>query len=222
MKNNKFIVRPKGYKRLEPSKDSRKIYIYCEGDREDNYFKFFVGLSSNISIISIPSKDGKSDPEKLLESAQADFKNKKYVLDDDEEDDENEDKHDSVWFVIDTDQWGSKITTLRDFCNEQNAPTSVDKWFVTQSNPCFEIWLYYHSYDNKPRTEDIKKYASMKDFVNTVIPGGFDSRKKPALIENAIGNAKKNYKEVNGEPDLYSTEVYKLGELILPFVKSVL
>lgn len=214
MKNNKFIVRPKRYERLEPSKDSRKIYIYCEGDREDNYFKFFVGLSSNISIISIASKDGKSDPEKLLESAKADFENKKYVLDDDQED--------SVWFVIDTDQWGSKITTLRDFCNEQNAPMSGDMWFVTQSNPCFEIWLYYHSYDSKPKTEDIKKYTSMKDFVNTVIPGGFDSRKKPALIENAIGNAKKNYKEVNGGPDLYATEVYKLGELILPFVKSVL
>ena len=42
MKNNKFIVRPKRYERLEPSKDSRKIYIYCEGDREDNYFKFFI------------------------------------------------------------------------------------------------------------------------------------------------------------------------------------
>lgn len=44
----------------------------------------------------------------------------------------------------------------------------------------------------------------MKDFVNTVIPEWFDSRKKPALIENAIENAKKNYEEVNGEPDLYS------------------
>lgn len=213
MKNNKFIVRPKKYERQEPSKDSRKIYIYCEGDREDDYFKFFVGLSSNISIISIPSKDGKSDPKKLLESAEADFKSK-YVLDKEE--------NDSVWFVIDTDQWGSKITTLRDFCKNQNTPIGSDIWFVTQSNPCFEIWLYYHFDASKPNMEDVNKYASMKDFLNAVIPGGFDCRKKPAQIENAIINAEKNYKEVNGEPDLYSTEVYKLGELILPFVKSVL
>lgn len=213
MKNNKFIVRPKRYVRLEPSKDARKIYIYCEGDRENDYFKFFVGLSSNISIISIPSKNGKSDPKKLLESAVVDFENK-YVLDKDE--------NDSVWFVIDTDEWGSKIKILRDFCKKQNTPIGSDIWFVTQSNPCFEIWLYYHFDANKPNLEDVKNHASMKDFVNALISGGFDCRKNPALIENAIINAKKNYNEVNGEPDLYSTEVYKLGELILPFVKSIL
>lgn len=67
MDRNRFIIRPKRYERQEPSKDSRKIYIYCEGsDREYKYFLFFSGLSTNINIIPIPSKEGKTDPEKLM------------------------------------------------------------------------------------------------------------------------------------------------------------
>lgn len=54
-------------------------------------------------------------------------------------------QHDNVWFVIDTDLWGSKITDLRNFCNSQNAGLDNETWFVSQSNPCFEIWLYYQS-----------------------------------------------------------------------------
>jgi hypothetical protein len=219
MEKSKFIIRPKIYERQKPSKDSRKIYIYCEGDRESKYFKFFEGLSSNVSIIPIPSKNGKSDPEKLLESAKADFNgdtacHSRYVLD--------KKQKDSIWFVIDTDQWGDKISTLRDFCKQRNPPQDAPLWFVTQSNPCFEIWLYFHYYNTKPQSKDVKQYSSMKDFVNDVIPGGFDSRKMPAKMEEAINNAKMNFNTINGEPDLYSTEVYKLGETILPFVKSAL
>lgn len=71
---SKYIVRPNRYERKEPSRDSRKIYIYCEGNRREfDYFKFFCGLSSNVNIIPIPSKDGKTDPNKLKESAILDF-----------------------------------------------------------------------------------------------------------------------------------------------------
>lgn len=44
----RYLVRPKRYERKEPSRDSRKIYIYCEGNRREyDYFMFFRGLSSN-------------------------------------------------------------------------------------------------------------------------------------------------------------------------------
>lgn len=217
---NKYLVRSRRYERQEPLRDSRKIYIYCEGNkREFDYFRFFCGLSSNVNIIPIPSKDGKTDPEKLMEAAQEEFGinsdvSPKFTLD--------VSQQDNVWFVIDTDLWGSKITDLRNFCKSQNAGLDNETWYVSQSNPSFEIWLYYHKFSEKPVKNDVDKYSSIKEFVDAQIPGGFDSRKHPALIETAIQNAKATYEEENQVLKLYSTEVFKLGQVILPFVKDIL
>lgn len=217
---NKYLVRSRRYERQEPLRDSRKIYIYCEGNkREFDYFRFFCGLSSNVNIIPIPSKDGKTDPEKLMEAAQEEFGinsdvSPKYTLD--------VSQHDNVWFVIDTDLWGSKITDLRNFCKSQNAGLDNETWYVSQSNPSFEIWLYYHKFSEKPVKNDVDKYSSIKEFVDAQIPGGFDSRKHLAMIEAAIQNAKATYEEENQVLKLYSTEVFKLGQVILPFVKDIL
>lgn len=217
---NKYLVRSKRYERQEPLRDSRKIYIYCEGNkREFDYFRFFCGLSSNVNIIPIPSKDGKTDPEKLMEAAREEFGinsdvSPKFTLD--------VSQQDNVWFVIDTDSWGSKITDLRNFCKSQNAGLDNETWYVSQSNPSFEIWLYYHKFSEKPVKNDVDKYSSIKEFVDAQIPGGFDSRKHPAMIEAAIQNAKATYEEENQVLKLYSTEVFKLGQVILPFVKDIL
>lgn len=217
---NKYLVRSRRYERQEPLRDSRKIYIYCEGNkREFDYFRFFCGLSSNVNIIPIPSKDGKTDPEKLMEAAQEEFGinsdvSPKFTLD--------VSQQDNVWFVIDTDSWGSKITDLRNFCKSQNAGLDNEAWYVSQSNPSFEIWLYYHKFSEKPVKNDVDKYSSIKEFVDAQIPGGFDSRKHPAMIEVAIQNAKATYEEENQVLKLYSTEVFKLGQVILPFVNDIL
>ena len=217
---NKYLVRSRRYERQEPLRDSRKIYIYCEGNkREFDYFRFFCGLSSNVNIIPIPSKDGKTDPEKLMEAAREEFGinsdvSPKFTLD--------VSQQDNVWFVIDTDSWGSKITDLRNFCKSQNAGLDNEAWYVSQSNPSFEIWLYYHKFSEKPVKNDVDKYSSIKEFVDAQIPGGFDSRKHPAIIEAAIQNAKATYEEENQVLKLYSTEVFKLGQVILPFVKDIL
>ena len=217
---NKYLVRSRLYERQEPLRDSRKIYIYCEGNkREFDYFRFFCGLSSNVNIIPIPSKDGKTDPEKLMEAAREEFGinsdvSPKFTLD--------VSQQDNVWFVIDTDSWGSKITDLRNFCKSQNAGLDNEAWYVSQSNPSFEIWLYYHKFSEKPVKNDVDKYSSIKEFVDAQIPGGFDSRKHPAMIEAAIQNAKATYEEENQVLKLYSTEVFKLGQVILPFVKDIL
>ena len=217
---NKYLVRSRRYERQEPLRDSRKIYIYCEGNkREFDYFRFFCGLSSNVNIIPIPSKDGKTDPEKLMEAAQEEFGinsdvSPKFTLD--------VSQQDNVWFVIDTDSWGNKITDLRNFCKSQNAGLDNETWYVSQSNPSFEIWLYYHKFSEKPVKNDVDKYSSIKEFVDAQIPGGFDSRKHPAMIEVAIQNAKATYEEENQVLKLYSTEVFKLGQVILPFVKDIL
>lgn len=54
----------------------------------------------------------------------------------------------------------------------------------------------------------------MKNFVDNMIPGGFDSRKHSAKIDSAINNVSANYEECNDAPVLYCTEVFKLGKVI--------
>ena len=120
--------------------------------------------------------------------------------------------------MIDTDEWniGDKIEQLKAFCKE-NA-----RWFVVQSNPCFELWLYYHFYDQKPVSENVAAYSTFKAFVDAQIKGGFDARRMPAELETAIQNSRQNFETEDGQPKLYSTEVHILGAVINSFVKQQL
>ena len=220
-----MILRVKNYKKQEPSRNAQKIFVICEGNAtEPNYFGFFAGLSSNLSVIPIPSEDGKSDPVKLKEWAEAHLLGKNTSPDYRE--------HDLVWFVVDTDEWQAqgKIAELKDFCavlNSQersrysNLPV-YDMWNVAQSNPQFEIWHYYHIYDEKPDSTEVSQFASFKEFVNSKIQGGFDFNVHPVYVEDAIRNASAHFsRDKDGYPSAYSTEVYLVCQQILPFVKKI-
>ncbi|MCZ2481439.1 RloB domain-containing protein [Aquirufa nivalisilvae] len=217
-----YLNRNKNYEKVEPSKDAKKIYIFCEGSvKEVKYFNYFSKLSSNIDIIPIPSIDGKTDPIKLMERAELVFSEHgsldglKYIL--------SEEYLDEVWFVIDTDNWneGGKIQKLKDFCECKNQ--KYIGWFVNQSNPSFETWLYYHFQKFIPQTIEVSAFRSFKEFVNSKIPGGFNPDTMPIRLVEAIENSKANYSnDVSGQPELYSTEVFILGEIILQFVEEQL
>ncbi len=171
-----MLNRSKIYHKVEAEKDVKKIYIFCEGDREVNYFTYFKGFSSNIDIIPIPNDNGKSDPKKLNENAILKLFGS------------NEEKpklnfrvefNDEVWFVIDTDRWNkdNKIESLRKSCLQQT------NWKVCQSNPCFELWLYYHFHQSKPSKIEIERFSSFKSFVDSKILGGFDSTIHPIFFK---------------------------------------
>lgn len=220
-----MITRRKDYAKRAPSKDASKIYIICEGEEtEKNYFSFFEGLSSNLQLIIIPPEEG-TDPLKLMELAKKVFHSEagKYSLD--------YSQRDQVWFAIDTDTWDKegKIKPLRNHCISANSkiPAKYDEvkgynaWNVAQSNPCFEIWLYYHHYDAMPTPDDIEKFPSVKAYVDSLIAGGFDFQRDPARIRDAIENAEKVFHRLgNGNPDLFSTEQYLLAKEIYRFVSS--
>jgi hypothetical protein len=213
-----YLSRKKIYEKVEVNKDAKKVYIFCEGEeKEVHYFDYFKGLSSNIDIIPIGNDKGKSDPTKLKDHAQLLFFGNELIP---PKHSLSKEYKDEIWFVIDTDRWneGDKINFLKEFCNANN--TSNKQWIVAQSNPSFEIWLYYHFYDAMPEKSMVETYASFKEFVNAVIRGGFDNRKMPIEIESAIKNAMANFNTNNGQPSLYSTEVFELGKVILPFVKE--
>lgn len=220
-----MIRRIKEYAKRAPSRDAHKIYIVCEGKgTEPGYFSFFEGRSSNLQVITIPPSDG-TDPLKLRERA-------RQVLISDEREYTVDYRHgDTVWFVIDTDTWEQegKIAQLRDFCEAQNEGIhnkydevkSYKAWNVAQSNPCFEVWLYYHFYENKPAGIEMEQYASFKEFVGHSISGGFNYERDQVRLEAAINNTKKNWLvDAKGKLMLYSSEMHILGEEIRGFVKA--
>lgn len=212
----RYLSRNKVYEKVDTKIDAKKVYIFCEGEEtEVKYFKYFQGLSSNIDIIPIPNDNGKSDPLKLKENAILLFFGSEDVLPQFELSKEYKDE---VWFVIDTDRWneGNKIELLKEFCSSQD--TSENLWNVVQSNPCFELWFYYHFYENRPDEDEIKNFNSFKEFVNNQIRGGFDSRSMPIELMSAIENSIKNLKITNRQPELFSTEVHDLGKVIISFV----
>ena len=218
-----MITRRNNYTKQLPSRDARKLYIFCEGEgTEPAYFSFFKGLSTNLEIITIPPEHG-TDPVKLKDLASEKLKveGAKYIMD--------YSLADSVWFVIDTDSWKKegKIDVLRNYCSDCNEEfqqkyTEIkpySAWNVVQSNPCFEIWLYYHFYEQKPNADEVELFPSFKAFTNDRIHGGFDFQRDPARIKEAVKNSRENdTSEEDGSPALFSTEVYELAELILQFV----
>ena len=219
-----MIQRRKDYFKKAPSKEASKIYIVCEGkETEKGYFEFFEGLSSNLELIIIPPEDG-TDPLKLMELA------KRLLLSETGRFTLDFRQHDQVWFAIDTDSWEKegKIQPLREFCEIQNK--LIEKydeikpykaWNVTQSNPSFEIWLYYHFYDTPPAIDELGGYPSMKSYVHNKIEGGFNYQKDPVRIKDAIHNSEVNFSQQdNGNPALFSTEQHKLGHEIIRFVSA--
>lgn len=199
--------RNKLYTRREPDKEEKLYFIFCEGEkRETTYFYFFNRIASQIIIQIIPIGDGKNSPTGLYNNAcQSLLKNEKnsaptYSINDEDE----------VWFIIDTDKWGNEIDTLR------SSVIKHKNWFVGQTNPCFEVWLYYHFKSVKPE----KTITDWKNYLNEIIAGGFDNRKHPKYIQTAIANSESNFSASNNQPDLATSELFILAKKILPLVKS--
>lgn len=217
-----MITRRKDYTKRAPSKDASKIYIISEGtDSEIKYLNFFIGLSSNLELIVIPSENG-TDPLKLMELAKEKFfgTDRTHTLD--------YSQKDQIWFVIDTDSWEKegKIAPLREFCLYKNSSISkeydevksYEAWNVAQSNPCFEVWLYYHLYDEIPEVNSVPNDPNIKRYIDSLICGGFDYECDPARIQAAIRHAKKTFRtDEKGKLEWFSTEFFRLGEQIEKF-----
>lgn len=199
-KPNKF-----SYEKKMPFRDAFFFVIVCEGsNREPEYFKYFEGMSSRVKIIPVPSSSG-SAPKLLIENAI----NIETKLDLNSE-------VDQVWFVIDTDRWRVQLHEIRNACSDRS------HWNVAQSNPCFEVWLYFHFKKGIPTHMKSSNCKSWKAFIPTIISGGFNNNFHPVLIETAHINAKESYEEIGYFPSVGSTQVWLLAERLIPLVKREL
>lgn len=201
MKRNKL------YTRREPDKEGKLYFIFCEGEkRETTYFYFFNRIASQIIIQINPIEAGKNSPMGLFNNAcrsllkSEENPNPTYSINEEDE----------VWFIIDTDKWGKEIDSLRKSVIEHK------NWFIGQSNPSFEVWLYYHFQNVKPA----KTITDWKNYLNEIIVGGFDNRKHPKYIQTAISNSENNFSSSNSQPDPITTDLFILAKKILPLIKT--
>jgi len=94
-------------------------------------------------------------------------------------------------------------------------------WYIAISNPCFEVWLYFHIKKDIPDA-DISQCSYWKEKVNDSVDGGFDPKRHPTLIEAAIKNSKNSYSADGYIPQVGSTNIYILGERIFNLVENLI
>ena len=209
-----MILKNRRYERKSPDRDANLFIIYCEGSRrEPQYFNYFKEISSRINLEVVEAdSQGNNSPLGLYKQACSDIDGTnldspvKFVLG----------ERDQVWFVIDTDSWGNAIFELRSRCEIQK------NWFVAQSNPCFEVWLYYHFFSEFAGNIELNGCAEWKNYVNASISGGFDSRKHPILLADAIIHAETHFSSTGKDVSYGSTEVFRLGQEIYPMIASAI
>lgn len=211
-----MIIKSRLFERREPNREAKSFYIFCEGNkREYKYFCYFKEIDSKINVEVIrPEHNENNSPTGLFEKACS------FLLKSEENPSPKFEllSIDEVWFVIDTDTWGNKITELRANCKSQI------NWYIAQSNPCFEVWFYYHFKEEFPNFERIEVSKHWKNYIDSVvIPGGFDSRKHPIYIQTAIQYAEKNHlEETAGLPKPGCTEMFRLGKNLCELIKNVI
>ena len=214
-----MILTNRLFERVPPSRDAKSIYIFCEGaKREFDYFEYFKELDSriNIEVYKLHPHENNS-PLGLLDIAE-----KCIIISDENPNPKyNFIEGDEVWIVLDTDRDKDlsrepQVEIIRKKCNE------LESWSLAQSNPCFEVWLYYHLHTVKPNMNNSEICAEWKQLVNTSINGGFDSRRHPIYIASASKNAANNFTAIDGKPDIGSTEVFNLANTIIPLVGAKL
>jgi len=193
------------YEKKTAFRDAFYFIIVCEGqNREPEYFRFFDGISSRVKIVPVESTGG-SAPKKLIEHA---------LLEEEELDASAE--RDRLWFVIDTDRWREQLHEIRQEC------ATHFHWRVAQSNPCFEVWLSFHAKEQLPTLENITQCNNWKPHLPTVIQGGFNPDFHPIAIETAVANSKEAYISNGYLPEPGSTQLWQLGEELLPLIKKEL
>lgn len=214
-----MILTNRIFTREAPIREAKSIYIFCEGaKREYQYFEYFKKMDSriNVEIYKLhPHED--NSPLGLLSIA------KKCIISSEENPKPKYSfqQNDEVWIVLDTDKDRDEsrepqIETISDEIKE------FDGWYLAQSNPCFEVWLYYHLHKENPEFDNNQYCVNWKKIVNDSIKGGFDSRRHPIYIESATKNAENSFETTNSKLGIGSTEVFKLSKSILPLIATKL
>lgn len=209
-----MILTNRLFERQPPSREAKSLYIFCEGaKREFQYFEYFREIDSRIKVeVNKLSPVDDNSPNGLYNLAEKSFNGAKPKF--------QLQENDEIWIVLDTDP--DKSNSREDQIQQIKANCETkDNWFVVESNPCFEVWLFFHQKEKYEEFESDDICKSWKQKVNENYEGGFDSRRHPIFIEEAIKNAERNFKtDENGKPLKGSSEVHLLAKVMFAIIKN--
>lgn len=186
----------RAYKKGEPHRDSRLFVVVAEGEREDAYFRYFNRINSRIQVLLIPRKPGESSPKHFTDRILTAEDSGQYSPKD----------NDSVWFVCDVDRWQSQLHDLKIRCE------ATENWNLVISNPCFEVWLHYHS---GPIVTGELNCQRLKEQLPTTQLGHFNVKTYCDRIWEASHHSEQaDISPDNDFPELMQTKVYRLAKEI--------
>jgi len=204
----------RGYRRDIPLKlvrDYKLFAIACEGGkREPEYFRLFEYMSRKVTVDIIEDKISEQELKHKYQTKSA----PKWVLDRAVKYIEKEGltDEDDLWFVMDKDRWtNEQLRTIADYCND------YPNWHIVISNPCFEVWLYFHKKSKLP--EAGLSCKPLKKAVSELEKGGYHPYKFISALLKAIINAEKaDTDKTHFLPKPGETKVYQLGKALIQVI----
>ena len=203
------------YTKPEPTLYPKSWFVVYSGGevREKDYFHFITHYPSfypDIKIEFIPEPRFKEGGRPAIMDVAIE-RTQEY------KESANNENPDKFFLLTDVDHFKKFLLGMKQECDTNDIELII-------SNPCFEVWLYYSkkddkciSYDYQNKNEKIS--SDFKTWVNSQIPGGVNPIKALLDIEQNIENAKKNYSDDDdGIPSLFSTQMFILAKLLLPYV----
>lgn len=204
----------RGYQRDTPKelvRDYKLFAIACEGGkREPTYFNLFEYISRKVTVDIIEDKvsereltqkhETKSAPKWVLDRAI------KYV------EKEGLTDEDDLWFVMDKDRWtDEQLRMVADYCD------IYPNWHIVISNPCFEVWLYFHKKPQIPDSDMTCK--ALKTEVAQLEKGGYSPEKFISHLFDAISNAENaDSDKAYFLPNPGETKIYQLGKALIEVI----
>lgn len=187
--------------------------IVAEGQREDEYFRYFSKISRRLKIHIVPREKGRSSPNDFLRRV-TNYLAKEFdtVLESKGEEKAPE-TYDYLWFVLDVDMWQrAQIDEIQHHCNNEN------KWSIAISNPCFEIWLHNHM---AAITSDAM--LTCKEFKHAISRfnnhEGYAVHRFASKINDAIERSRRDDQHPEHYyPEIRTTKVYLLAEKMAKFL----
>ena len=204
------------YTKPEAFKIPKALFVIYSGgtEREKDYFSLIDKNTELFPFIRIafhanPNFDEGGKPSIVRFATE---KTKEY------QESASKENPDHYFLITDVDHFEQFLPEMQQECTTSNIELII-------SNSCFEVWLYYAEKSNRPLNfvipqNKLEISSAFKTWANTQINGGLKPTKAIFNIEQNIANAKRNYVEENGFPTLFSTQMFRLAEKMLPFVKD--
>jgi hypothetical protein len=198
------------YRKPEGLLSPKSFFVIVSGGEqtERKYFKIISNQDRfkriKIEFVADPKQ---LSPKGLLDTAK--YKQNHYQS-------SQEDEPDRIFIVSDVDHFMSELLEIKPECEQLNIPLII-------SNSCFEVWLYYAFYQHVPDFKIPEKKEKISQTIRHWMPNNINPVRAIFNIYKNIENAKSHYREdINGIPELFSTNMFHLAESLLPFIETEL